>query len=132
MPIKIEIHVTLVYILTKILFNVLRWLWNIYEGAEPTVCFIIITKHFKTYLALTQRCLVLLTPRLHIVTYTHYVAFCCISIRSMSFLFSHRCDAFRWDERILLVAFFFRFFAKLSGKYFTDHTLQMYMLISPH
>ena len=37
------------------LFNVLRWLWNIYEGAElPSVYFITNTKHCITYLALTQ------------------------------------------------------------------------------
>ena len=37
------------------LFNVLCWLWNIYEGAElPSVYFITSTKHCITYLALTQ------------------------------------------------------------------------------
>ena len=37
------------------LFNVLCWLWNIYEGAElPSVYFITNTKHCITYLALTQ------------------------------------------------------------------------------
>ena len=37
------------------LFNVLCWLWNIYEGAElPSVYFINNTKHCITYLALTQ------------------------------------------------------------------------------
>ena len=37
------------------LFNVLRWLWNIYEGAElPSVYYITNTKHCITYLALTQ------------------------------------------------------------------------------
>ena len=37
------------------LFNVLWWLWNIYEGAElPSVYFITNTKHCITYLALTQ------------------------------------------------------------------------------
>ena len=37
------------------LFNVLCWLWNIYEGAElPGVYFINNTKHCITYLALTQ------------------------------------------------------------------------------
>ena len=37
------------------LFNVLRWLWNIYEGAElPSVYFINNTKPCITYLALTQ------------------------------------------------------------------------------
>ena len=38
-----------------VLFNVLRWLWNIYEGAElPSVYFITNTKHCITYLALTK------------------------------------------------------------------------------
>ena len=42
-------------ILTYRLFNVLCWLWNIYEGAElPSVYFITNTKHCITYLALTQ------------------------------------------------------------------------------
>ena len=37
------------------LFNVLCWLWNMYEGAElPKVYFITNTKHCITYLALTQ------------------------------------------------------------------------------
>ena len=37
------------------LFNVLCWLWNIYEGAEfLSVYFITNTKHCITYLALTQ------------------------------------------------------------------------------
>ena len=37
------------------LFNVLCWLWNIYEGAElPSVYFITNTKHCITYLALTK------------------------------------------------------------------------------
>ena len=41
--------------ITYRLFNVLRWLWNIYEGAElPSVYFITNTKHCITYLALTQ------------------------------------------------------------------------------
>ena len=37
------------------LFNVLCWLWNLYEGAElPSVYFITNTKHCINYLALTQ------------------------------------------------------------------------------
>ena len=37
------------------LFNVLCWLWNIYEGAKlPSVYFITNTKHCITYLALNQ------------------------------------------------------------------------------
>ena len=63
------------------LFNVLCWLWNIYEGALPSVYFITNTKHCITYLALTQVFPVLV----HILKCTHYVAFCCISLRSVSF-----------------------------------------------
>ena len=37
------------------LYNVLCWLWNIYEGAElPSVYFIPNTKHCITYLALSR------------------------------------------------------------------------------
>ena len=69
------------------LFNVLCWLWNIYEGAKlPSVYFINNTKHCITYLALTPLFPVLLTSRFQIVKYTHYVAFCCILFRSLSFL----------------------------------------------
>ena len=64
---------------THRLFNVLFWLWNIYEGAElPSVYFITNTKHYITYLNLTQLFLVLLTRRLRIVKYTYYVVCCCI------------------------------------------------------
>ena len=46
------------------LFNVLCWLWNVYEGAElGSVYFITNTKHFITYFALTQLFPVLLTHR---------------------------------------------------------------------
>ena len=70
------------------LFNVLCWLWNINEGAElPSVYFITNTKHCITYLALTQLYPVLLTSRFHIVKFTHYVVFYCISYMSLSFLF---------------------------------------------
>ena len=48
-------HVHLVNIIKYRLFNVLCWLWNIYEGAElPSVYFITNTKHCITYLAMTQ------------------------------------------------------------------------------
>ena len=49
------------------LFNVLCWLWNIYEGAElPSVHFITNTKHCITYLALTQLFPVLVShPRMY-------------------------------------------------------------------
>ena len=70
------------------LFNVLCWLWNIYEGAElPSVYLIINTKHCITYLALTQLFPVFVTSWSHIMKCTHYVAFCCISFRSKSFHF---------------------------------------------
>ena len=41
----------------------------------------------QTYLALTLLFPVLLTQSFHIVKYTYYVVFCCISFRSMSFPF---------------------------------------------
>ena len=49
------------------------------------------TIHCITYLALTQLFPVLVTSRFHIMKYTHYVAFCCISFKSLDFLFSHEC-----------------------------------------
>ena len=51
------------------LFNVLCWLWNIYEGAElPSVYFITNTKHCITYLALTQLFPVLVShPEMYIL-----------------------------------------------------------------
>ena len=62
--------------------------YGIYEGAElPSVYFIINTKHCITYLALTQLFPVFVTSWSRIVKYTYYVAFCCISFRSHSFLF---------------------------------------------
>ena len=83
------------------LFNVLCWLWNIYEGAElPSVYFITNTKHCITYLALTQLFPVLIS---HPEMYTlcsillHYVLESLISILAM--------DAFTWDKWILLAAF---------------------------
>ena len=57
-------------------FNVLCWLWNIYERAElPIVYFITNTKNCITYLALTQLFPVLLTHRSHNVKYTYYVVY---------------------------------------------------------
>ena len=83
------------------LFIVLCWLWNIYEGAElPSVYFITNTKHYKTYLALSQLFPVLLTHRPHIVKYTYYVVFCCISSRSIAM------GAFRGDKWIYQQHFF--------------------------
>ena len=42
-------------------------------------------------------------------------------------------NAFAWDKWILLAAFLIDFFfSKLSGKHFSDHTRQIYRLISPH
>ena len=54
----------------------------------------------------------------------YYFAFYCISFRSLSFLFK---PWMRSDGRIGL-----NYFSKLSGKHYAAHTLQMYMLISPH
>ena len=71
------------------LFNVLCWLWNIYEGAKlQSVYFINNTKHCITYLALIQLFPVLLTGRFQIVKYTHYVAF---YLGVCHFLLSHGC-----------------------------------------
>ena len=48
------------------LFNVLCWLWNIYEGAElPSVYFITNTKHCMTYFARIQLFPVLVTRVSH-------------------------------------------------------------------
>ena len=64
------------------LFNVLCWLWNIYEGAElPSVYFITNTKHCITYLALTQLFPVLVS---HPEMYTLHV--CSILLHFVSFL----------------------------------------------
>ena len=72
------------------LFNVLCWLWNIYEGAElSSVYFITNTKHCITYLALTQLFPVLLTHRPHIVKYTYYVEFAAFHLRVCHFVYSH-------------------------------------------
>ena len=100
------------------LFNVLCWLWNIYEGAKlPSVYFITNTKHCITYLALTQLFPVLIS---HPEMYTlcsillHFVKESLISFLAL--------DAFTWDNWILLAAFLLDFFPKLSGKHFIDHT----------
>ena len=73
------------------LFNVLCWLWKIYEGAVSSVYFIINTKHCLTYFALTQLFPVLVTSRFHIVKYTHYVAFAVFHLGFCHFYFSHGC-----------------------------------------
>ena len=41
-------------------------------------------------------------------------------------------DALIWDKWILLAAFLLDIFFKIIWEAFHDHTLQMYMLISPH
>ena len=66
------------------------------------------------YLALTQLFPVLLISRLHIVKYTHFVAFCYISFRSMVFLFL-AMDAFTWDEWNFSAALLFDFFCIFFG-----------------
>ena len=95
------------------LFNALCWLLNIYEGAELYegaehlgVYFITNIKHCITYLALTQLFPVLLTYRHHIVKYTYYVVFCCISLRSMSFCFKPwmgQINGFYWQHFFLFL-----------------------------
>ena len=83
------------------LFNVLCWLWNIYEGAElPSVYFINNTKHCITCLALTQLFPVLIS---HPEMYT----LCSFCLGVISFL---AMDAFAWDKWILLEAFLLDFF----------------------
>ena len=53
-PCTVKLFIQLMYNKYR-LFNVLCWLWNIYEGAElPSVYFITNTKHCITYLALAQ------------------------------------------------------------------------------
>ena len=88
------------------LFNVLCWLWNIYEGAElPSVYSIATTEHCITYLALAQLFPVLVS---HPEMYTlcsillHFVKEFFISLLAM--------DAFTCDKWILLAAFKFDFF----------------------
>ena len=71
------------------LFNVLCWLWKIYEGVVSSVYFIINTKHCITDLALTQLFPVLVTSRFHIVKYPHYVAFAAFHLGVCHFFFSH-------------------------------------------
>ena len=115
------------------LFNVLRWLWNIYEGSKlPSVYFITSTKHCITYLALTQLFPVLLTRRFHILKYVYTLCSIWLHFVKEFVILSLAMDALTWDKRILLAAFLLDFFSKLSGKQFADHTLQMHMLISPH
>ena len=96
------------------LFNVLCWLWNIYEGSElPSVYFISNTKHCITYLALTQLFPVLIS---HPEMYTlcsillHFVKEYLISILAM--------DAFTWTKWILLAAFLLDFFFKIIWEAF--------------
>ena len=59
------------------------------RGNEAPKC--IFHNQLKTLynlLTVTQLFPVLLTSRFHIVKYTHYVAFCCISFKILSFLAS--------------------------------------------
>ena len=83
------------------LFNVLGWLWNIYEGAElPSVYFITNTKHCITYLALAQLFPVLVShPEMYTVCsiLLHFVYESLISFLAL--------DVFTWDNWILLAAF---------------------------
>ena len=112
------------------LFNVLCWLWNIYERAKLLSVYLItnITVYDLYRPDLAVSCV--LTSWFQIVKYTHYVAFCCISIRSLSFLFLYM-DVVTWDKWILLVAFLLDFFFKIIWEsLITDQTLQVYRLIS--
>ena len=83
------------------LYNVLCWLWNIYEGAElPSVYSITNTKHCITYLALTQLFPVLIShPEMYKLCsiLLHFVLESIISFLAL--------DAFTWVIWILLAAF---------------------------
>ena len=96
------------------LFNVLCWLWNIYEGAElPSVYFITNTKHCITYLALTQLLPVLVShPEMYILC-SILLLFCLGSFISFSAM-----DAFTWDKWIILAAFLLDFFFKIIWEAF--------------
>ena len=87
-----------VYFITNTyrLFNVLCWLWNIYEGAElPSVYFITNTKHCITYLALTQ-------PFPMLVSHPEMYTLCSVLLHFISFI---ALDAFTLDKLILLAVF---------------------------
>ena len=113
------------YIVMYRLFSVLCWLWNIYEGAE----LIFHNKHKTLYNLFSP------DPAVSCVGFTswnvhsmkHFVAF-----RLGVSHFFLALDAFTWDNWILLAAFLWDFFPKLSGKHFIDHALQMDRLISPY
>ena len=113
------------------LFNVLRWIWNIDKGAElPSVYFMTNSKNCITYLALTQRFPVFMTSWFHIVKNTTYVAFCFISLRSLSFPFSYGCVQMGQTDFISNI-FGSSLFKMILESMNTDHTSHMYRLISP-
>ena len=61
---------------------------RIYKGVKLTSVYVIAnTKHRLTYLALAPLFPVLVTHRFQTLKYTYYVAFSCISLRILSFLF---------------------------------------------
>ena len=108
------------------LFNVLCWLWNIYEGAElPSVYFITNTKHCITYLALTQ-----LFPAL--VSRPEMYTLCSVLLHCVSFLLNPWMR--HMGQMDFISSIFVEIFSssKLSGKHSMVHTLQMYRPISPH
>ena len=69
------------------LFNVLCWLWNIRGSGAPECIFHNEHKTLYNLFSPDPAVPVLLTHRPHIVKYTFYVVFCCISFGSMSFRF---------------------------------------------
>ena len=79
------------------LFNVLCWLWNIYEGAPlPSVYFITNTKHCITYLALTQlfppEMYTLCSILLHSVYGSHFIfSRGCVHMGQMEYINSIFC-----------------------------------------
>ena len=108
-------------------FNVLCWLWNIYEGAElPSVYFKTNTKHCITYLALTQ-----LFPVL--VSHPEMYTLCSILLHFVEkshFFFIHGCV--HMGQMDFISSIFVRFiFQNYLGR-ISLNMLQMYILISPH
>ena len=90
------------------LFNVLCWLWNIYEGAElPSVYFITNTKHCITYLALTQLFPVLIShPEMY--TLCSFLLHC---VYGSHFIFRQECV--HMGQMDFISSIFVRFFFKI-------------------
>ena len=97
---------------------VMEYIWG---SRAPQCIFHNQHKHCITYLALTQLFPVFVTSWSHTVKYTHYVAFFCISLRSVSFSFSHGCAHMGLMDFISII--FIYFFPKIIWEsLITDHT----------